>query len=95
MIRAEHLLTSSLEPSHLALLARRANEAVALDVVGKTLSVRFEDAAADFNLYRDKMKIAVPTALYNSEQWSLFNPKVHEAHYAALRQALASRQKPQ
>ena len=46
MIRAEHLLTSSLEPSHLALLARRANEAVALDVVGKTLSVRFEDAAA-------------------------------------------------
>ena len=56
---------------------------------------RFEDAAGDFNLYRDKMKIAVPTALYNSEQWSLFNPKVHEAHYAALRQALASRQKPQ
>jgi cytochrome c peroxidase len=55
---------------------------------------RFEDAAADYNLYREKMKIAVPTALYNSEQWSLFNPKVHDAHYAALGQALASRQKP-
>jgi Di-haem cytochrome c peroxidase len=56
---------------------------------------RFDDAAEDFGSYRERMKIAVPTALYNAEQWSLFNPKVHDAHYAALGQVLASRQKPQ
>jgi cytochrome c peroxidase len=55
---------------------------------------RFDDAAEDYNLYRDRMKVAVPTALYNAEDWSLFNRKVHDAHYAALSQALASRQKP-
>lgn len=56
---------------------------------------RFDDGAADYNLYRGKMKIEVPTLLYNAEQWSLFNPKVHDAHYAALRQALEPHQKPQ
>jgi len=56
---------------------------------------RFDDATEDYKLYRDRMKIAVPTALYNAEQWSLFNPKVHDAHYAALRQALASQPKAQ
>ncbi len=45
---------------------------------------RFEDAAADFDLYRERMKVAVPTALYNAEDWSLFNRKVHDAHYSAL-----------
>jgi hypothetical protein len=54
---------------------------------------RFGDAAADFALYRDRMKVAVPTALYNAEHWSLFDPKVHDAHYAALGKALASRRK--
>ncbi|WP_407165211.1 cytochrome c peroxidase [Bradyrhizobium sp. ORS 111] len=56
---------------------------------------RFDDAAADYELYRGEMKIEVPTLLYNAEQWSLFNPKVHDAHYAALRQALDHHQKPQ
>jgi hypothetical protein len=31
--------------------------------------------------------------LYNAERWSLFDPKVHDAHYAALGKALASRRK--
>jgi len=56
---------------------------------------RFEDASNDYNLYRERMKVAVPTALYNAEDWSLFNRGVHDAHYAALSQALASRQKRQ
>jgi cytochrome c peroxidase len=56
---------------------------------------RFDDAMVDFSAYRDRMKIAVPTLLNNAEQWSLFNPKVHDAHYAALAHALASRQQPQ
>jgi hypothetical protein len=53
----------------------------------------FDEAAADYDLYCGKMKIEIPTLLYNSEQWSLFNPKVHDAHYGALKQALASSQK--
>jgi hypothetical protein len=56
---------------------------------------RFEDAAEEFGLYRERMKVAVPTALYNAEDWSLFNRKVHDAHYAALGHALALRQKRQ
>jgi hypothetical protein len=56
---------------------------------------RFEDATADFGIYRERMKVAVPTALYNAEDWSLFNRGVHDAHYAALSHALASRQKRQ
>ena len=55
---------------------------------------RFDDAAADYTSYCDNMKVAVPTLLNNAEQWSLFNQNVHDAHYAALRQALGSRQKP-
>jgi hypothetical protein len=34
------------------------------------------------------MVSAVPTLLANAEPWSLFNPKVHDAHYAALKQTL-------
>jgi hypothetical protein len=30
----------------------------------------------------------VPVALQNAEPWSLFNPAIHDAHYAALRQMI-------
>jgi hypothetical protein len=30
----------------------------------------------------------VPVALQNAEPWSLFNPVIHDARYAALRQML-------
>ena len=79
------------------MLARQAlkEQVITLRRIGMAaVEDRFEDAAEDYNLYRERMKIAVPTALYNSEQWSLFNPKVHDAHYSALSQALASRQQP-
>jgi hypothetical protein len=79
------------------MIARQAlkEQVIALRRIGMAAAEdRFEDVTADYNLYRDKMKIAVPTALYNAEDWSLFNRGVHDAHYAALGHALASRQKP-
>jgi Di-haem cytochrome c peroxidase len=49
---------------------------------------RFDDAAAEYKNFRYLMVSAVPTLLTNAEPWSLFNPKVHDAHYAALKQTL-------
>jgi cytochrome c peroxidase len=46
----------------------------------------FGQAAAEFLLYRKLAAAAVPAALHAAEPWSLFNPAVHDAHYAALRQ---------
>jgi hypothetical protein len=52
---------------------------------------RFSDAAAEYKNYRYLMVAAVPTLLAGAEPWSLFNPVVHDAHYAALRQVLQTR----
>jgi hypothetical protein len=49
---------------------------------------RLADAAADFEAYRERMVVAVPTLMNNAEQWSLFTRTVHDAHYAALRQTM-------
>ena len=49
---------------------------------------RFDDAAAEYKSFRYLMVSAVPTLLANAEPWSLFNPKVDDAHYAALKQTL-------
>ncbi len=47
---------------------------------------RFDDAAAEYGNFRKLTMSAVPVALQNAEPWSLFNPAIHDAHYAALRQ---------
>ncbi|WP_024507300.1 cytochrome c peroxidase [Bradyrhizobium sp. ARR65] len=52
---------------------------------------RSSDAAADYKNYRYLMAAAVPALLAGAERWSLFNPEVHDAHYAALRQVLQSK----
>ena len=51
---------------------------------------RLSDAAAEYKNYRYLMVAAVPTLLGNADRWSLFNPAVHDAHYAALRKILQS-----
>ncbi|MDR3465588.1 MAG: cytochrome c peroxidase [Xanthobacteraceae bacterium] len=49
---------------------------------------RFDEAQAEFMTYR-KMSVAVlPVLLATAQPWSLFNPKIHAAHYAGLRQLL-------
>ncbi|CCE04574.1 exported hypothetical protein [Bradyrhizobium sp. STM 3843] len=55
---------------------------------------RFDDAAAEFARYRKLSVVALPQLLSNAQQWSLFNPMVHRAHYAALWQNLRQAGKP-
>jgi Di-haem cytochrome c peroxidase len=52
---------------------------------------RFSDADVEYRNYRNLMAAAVPALLAGAEPWSLFNPAVHDAHYAALRQVLQTR----
>ncbi len=53
---------------------------------------RFDEAAAEFADYR-KMSVSVlPMLLTMAQPWSLFNPAVHDAHYAALRRTLLQSQ---
>lgn len=49
---------------------------------------RFDEAAAQYADYRKLALVALPTVLSNAQQWSLFNPMVHRAHYVALWQNL-------
>jgi hypothetical protein len=57
---------------------------------------KYNDAAGEYTNYNRFMTAAVPAVVRNAERWSLFNPAVHDAHYAALRQFLQSkRQSPQ
>jgi hypothetical protein len=53
---------------------------------------RFSEAALEYKNYRYLMAAAVPALLAGAEPWSLFNPAVHDAHYAALRQVLQTKQ---
>lgn len=53
---------------------------------------RFSDAEAEYRNYRSLMAAAVPSLLVNAQPWSLFNPSVHDAHYAAFRQVLQAKQ---
>jgi cytochrome c peroxidase len=56
-----------------------------------TADGRSSDAAADYRNYRNLMAAAVPALLASAEPWSLFNPAVHDSHYAALRQVMQSK----
>jgi hypothetical protein len=46
----------------------------------------FDEAANEYISFRKLTLSAVPLALQNAERWSLFEPAIHDAHYAALRQ---------
>ena len=50
----------------------------------------YNDAASEYSSYNRLMTVGIPTIVINAEKWSLFNPAVHDAHYAALRQYLRS-----
>ena len=55
---------------------------------------RFDDAAAEYARYRKLSFVALPQVLSIAQQWSLFNPRVHRAHYAALWENLRQAAKP-
>jgi Di-haem cytochrome c peroxidase len=56
-----------------------------------TAEGRSPDATVEYKNYRNLMVAAVPALLASAERWSLFNPAVHDAHYAALRQVLQTK----
>ncbi len=49
---------------------------------------RFDEAAAEFKEYRKMSVGMLPLLLGTAQQWSLFNPAFHDAHYAALRRTI-------
>jgi hypothetical protein len=55
----------------------------------------YDEAAAEYLNYRKLTFREVPFLLQQAQPWSLFNPVVHDAHFAALRQLLQSAQKLQ
>jgi hypothetical protein len=54
----------------------------------------FSDAATEYKNCRSLIADAVPALLASAESWSLFNPAVHDAHDAALRQVLQTKHAP-
>src|SRR6201992_705450 len=48
----------------------------------------YADVANEYRMYNRFMTAAVPTIVGQAEPWTLLNPAVHDAHYAALRQLL-------
>lgn len=68
--------------------ARAALEQLVLDLhqLGAAAAEgHFDDAAADLASYRATLAAAVPT-LKAAEPWSLFDPAIHDAHFARLQQ---------
>jgi Di-haem cytochrome c peroxidase len=53
----------------------------------------FDEAAAEYQNYRRLTLAAVPIAVKKAQPWSLFNPPVHDAHFAELRRLLQPAQK--
>jgi hypothetical protein len=67
----------------LVLILRRIDMAVA--------EGRATDASVEYRNYRYLMAAAVPSLLAAAQPWSLFNPAVHDSHFAALRQVMQSK----
>ena len=72
---------------------RRRSRAVLKDMVLNLSRIeraasagKFDEAAAELHNYRYVTSAGVGAALRAAEPWSLFNPKIHNAHYDALRQ---------
>ncbi len=55
----------------------------------------YDEAAAEYLNYRKLMFREVPFVLEQAQPWSLFNPAVHDRHFAALRELLQSAQRLQ
>ena len=54
---------------------------------------QFDVASVEYRNFRNLTLAAVPNLLRAAQQWSLFNPAVHDAHYSALRQMLQTANK--
>jgi len=55
----------------------------------------YGDAVAEYKYYNNLMRTNILLVLRFADRWSLFNPGVHDAHYAALRQILQAKKDAQ
>jgi hypothetical protein len=55
---------------------------------------RFDEAAKEYQDFKDVAFSAVPKVLKRAEPWSLFNAGVHAAHYGALRRMQSTDPEP-
>jgi hypothetical protein len=77
-------------------LARGAlEEAVAIlgRVGSNAAGGKYDDAAREYRNYNQFITAGVQPAVGRAEPWSLFNPAVRDAHYAAMRRQLESNKK--
>jgi cytochrome c peroxidase len=73
-------------------LARSGLKQVVLDLRRVELSAgagQFGDATTAYDEVRKLMAAAIPAVVAKAEPWSLFNPAIHDAHYASLRELLS------
>ena len=49
---------------------------------------KYDDAAREYRNYNHFITVGVQPAVGRAEPWSLFNPAVRDAHYAAMRRQL-------
>ncbi len=78
-------LAARKELKNLVLMIRRISVAAAAG--------QFDEAAADYQNFRTIAYGPVETVIQKAYRWSLFNPAVHEAHFAELRRLLLSARK--
>jgi hypothetical protein len=81
----EERLAARKELKNLVLMMRRIGVGAA--------DGHFDEAAAEYQNYRQVTFVAVPIVLRKAQPYSLFNPAVHNAHFAGLRQLLQTAQK--
>jgi len=77
---ADERLAARRELRNLVLLVRRIGVLAA--------DGHYDEAAAEYLNYRKLIFQRVPFVVERAEPWSLFNPAVHDAHFAVLRQLL-------
>ena len=91
--RRDATVTSGLQ-ERLAARAALKDSVIRFRRIGTAAAAgRFDEAAAEFTTYREMSAGVLPLLLTTAQRWSLFNPAVHDAHYAALRQTLRQAEK--
>jgi hypothetical protein len=78
------------------LMARKTLKDLVLIVrrIGVAASAgRFDEAAAEYQSFRKRAALPTQNVLKTAQRWSLFDPAVHDSHFAGLRQLLKSADK--
>jgi Di-haem cytochrome c peroxidase len=86
--RKDTTVTGGVEERRLARAALKDLVLIMRRIDAATSAGHFERAADEYTNYRKLTFAALPLILNNAAPWSLFNPTVHQAHFAALRQLL-------